>query len=338
MSRTYIIGRMGATVLMALAATLIVFLVAHFVPVDPIQSQLGDLASSKPEIVARYRAHWGLDKPLWQQYLVFLEKLSRGDLGQSIASRRPVLEDIKQYAPATFELATVATVLSLAVGIPLGVLAAIRRDSWIDHLARSISLVGVSAPTFWLAFIALALFYGGLEIAPSPGRLDAGAQPPAYVTGFYLVDSLLAGDFDMFRSALAHLILPSIVLAATNTGVITRTTRASMLDTLGQDYIRTARAKGVREWGVLARHALRNALIPVFTLGGVAYAQLLSGAVMTETIFTFPGMGRYAFQSAVVLDFPAITGIALVVGLIYLIVNLCVDLSYAIIDPRVARR
>jgi peptide/nickel transport system permease protein len=323
---------------MALAATLIVFLVAHFVPADPVQSQLGDLASSKPEIVARYRAHWGLDKPLWRQYLIFLEKLSYGDLGESIATRRPVLDDIKQYAPATFELGTLATCLALAVGIPLGVLAAIKRDSWLDHLARGVSLIGVSAPTFWLAFIALALFYGGLEIAPSPGRLDAGAQPPPHATGLYLVDSLWAGDLITFRSALAHLILPAVVLAATTTGVITRTTRASMLDTLDQDYIRTARAKGMQEWGVLAHHALRNALIPIFTLGGVAYAQLLSGAVMTETIFAFPGMGRYAFQSAVVLDFPAITGITLIVGLIYLIVNLGVDLSYAAIDPRVVRR
>ncbi len=325
-------------VLMALAATLIVFLVAHLVPVDPIQSQLGDLASSKPEIVARYRERWGLDKPLWEQYLIFLEKLSHGDLGESIFTRRPVLADIKQYAPATFELATLATLLALAVGMPLGVVAAIKRDSWVDHLARGLSLVGVSAPTFWLAFMALALFYGGLEIAPSPGRLDAGALPPPYVTGLYAVDSLLAGDFGTFYNALAHLILPAIVLAATTTGVITRTTRASMLDTLDQDYIRTARAKGVREWGVLARHALRNALIPVFTLAGVAYAQLLSGAVMTETIFAFPGLGRYAFQSADVLDVPAISGITLVVGLIYLIVNLVVDLSYAFIDPRVVRR
>ena len=338
MSRKYVVARIGVTLLMALAATLVVFLVAHFVPVDPIQAQLGDLASSKPEIVARYRAHWGLDKPLWEQYLVFLQKLCRGDLGQSIATRRPVLDDIKQYAPASFELGTLAIVLAVVIGIPLGVLAAIKRDSWLDHLARGVSLVGVSAPTFWLAFIALALFYGGLEIAPSPGRLDAGASPPPPLTGLYLLDSLAAGDLRTFASAFAHLLLPSLVLAATTTGVITRTTRASMLDTLDQDYIRTARAKGVREWGVLLRHALRNALIPIFTLGGVAYAQLLSGAVMTESIFAFPGMGRYAFQSAVVLDFPAISGITLIVGLTYLIVNLVVDLSYAAIDPRVVRR
>jgi peptide/nickel transport system permease protein len=338
MSRAYVLARIAVTGVMALAATLVVFLVAHFVPVDPVQTQLGDLASSKPEIVARYRAHWGLDKPLWEQYLIFLQKLSRGDLGQSIATRRPVLEDIKQYAPASMELATLAIVLAFSVGIPLGVLAAIKRDSWLDHLARAVSLVGVSAPTFWLAFIALALFYGGLEIAPSPGRLDAGATPPPHVTGLYLVDSLLAGDLHTLASAFAHLLLPSIVLAATTTGVITRTTRVSMLDTLDQDYIRTARAKGVREQAVRFRHALRNALIPIFTLGGVAYAQLLSGAVMTETIFGFPGMGRYAFQSAVVLDFPAISGITLVVGLTYLLVNLAVDLSYAVIDPRVVRR
>ena len=338
MSRTYVAARIGVTAVMALAATLVVFLVAHFVPVDPIQTQLGDLASSKPEIVARYRAHWGLDKPLWEQYLIFLQKLSHGDLGESIATRRPVLEDIKQYAPASCELGTVAIILAFAVGIPLGVLGAVKRDSWLDHLARGISLVGVAAPTFSLAFIALALFYGGLEIAPSPGRLDAGALAPAPLTGLYLVGRLWSGDLHTFASAFAHLLLPSIVLAATTTGMITRTTRASMLETLGQDYIRTARAKGLREWGVLMRHALRNALIPIFTLGGVAYAQLLSGAVMTETIFAFPGMGRYAFQSAVILDFPAISGITLVVGLTYLLVNLAVDLTYGVIDPRVVRR
>jgi peptide/nickel transport system permease protein len=338
MSRRYVFARLAATAVMALVASLIVFLVAHFVPADPIQSQLGDLASSKPEIVAHFRTHWGLDKPVWEQYGIFLVRLTHGDLGESIATRRPVMDDIKQYAPATFELATLAAIIAGLVGIPLGVLAAVKRDSWLDHLARGISLVGVSAPTFWLAFVALALFYGGLQIAPSPGRLGPGSLPPAHVTGLYTVDSLLAGDLTTFGDALAHLILPAIVLAATNTGLITRTTRASMLDTLGQDYIRTARAKGVRERWVYIRHALRNALIPVLTLGGVAYAQLLSGAVMTETIFAYPGLGRYAFQSAVILDFPAITGITLLVALIYLLINLGVDLSYALVDPRVVRR
>jgi peptide/nickel transport system permease protein len=249
-----------------------------------------------------------------------------------------VLDDIRDYAPATFELATAAALLTVLVGLPLGVLAAIKRDSWIDYLARFVSLIGLSTPTFWLGFIALALFYGGLRIAPGPGQLDPGAIPPPRVTGLILVDSLLAGDLETFRSALAHLILPASVLAASTIGIVTRTTRASMLEALQQDYVRVAHAKGLRARVVVLRHALRNALIPVLTLGGLAYAQLLSGTVLTETIFSWPGLGRYAFESAVAVDFPAILGITLVVALIYLLVNFLVDISYAIIDPRVAQR
>jgi peptide/nickel transport system permease protein len=334
----YVLARAIGTVLMAVAVTLPTFLIVHFVPADPVQAQLGDLASANPEVVQSFRARWGLDRPIWEQYVIFLNGLAHGNLGESIATRRPVLDDIKDYAPATFELATAAALLTLVVGLPLGVLAAIKRDSWVDHLARFVSIIGLSTPTFWLAFIALALFYGGLRIAPAPGQLDPGAMPPPRVTGLMLVDSLLAGDGETFRSALAHLILPASVLAASTIGIITRTTRASMLEALSQDYIRVAHAKGLRESAVILRHALRNALIPVLTLGGLAYAQLLSGTVMTETIFSWPGLGRYAFESAVAVDFPAILGITLVVALIYLLVNFVVDMSYAIIDPRVAQR
>ena len=221
--------------------------------------------------------------------------------------------------------------------MPLGVLAAVRRDSWIDHVARLLSLVGVSAPTFWLAFIMLALFYGGLRIAPGPGRLDVVFLPPPTVTGLYLIDSALAGQWDVFRNAAAHLVLPGIVLAATTLGLITRTTRAAMLDALHQDYVRVARAKGMAEWAIVLRHALPNALIPVVTLGGLAYAVLLSGTVLTETIFSWPGLGRYTFRSAVTLDFPAIMGITFIVAVVYLVINLIVDLSYALLDPRVVR-
>jgi peptide/nickel transport system permease protein len=333
-----VLARAIGTLLMAVAVTLPTFLIVHFVPADPVQAQLGDLASANPEVVQSFRARWGLDRPIWEQYVIFLNGLAHGNLGESIATRRPVLDDIKDYAPATFELATAAALLTLVVGLPLGVLAAIKRDSWVDHLARFVSLIGLSTPTFWLAFIALALFYGGLRIAPAPGQLDPGAMPPPRVTGLMLVDSLLAGDGETFRSALAHLILPASVLAASTIGIITRTTRASMLEALNQDYIRVAHAKGLRERAVILRHALRNALIPVLTLGGLAYAQLLSGTVMTETIFSWPGLGRYAFESAVAVDFPAILGITLVVALIYLLVNFVVDMSYAIIDPRVAQR
>src|SRR5271166_3949231 len=234
----YILSRLGLTAVMALLSTLVVFLIANTVPGDPILAQLGDIAASNKEFVAEWRAKWGLDLPLWERYFIFLTGLFRGDLGISIASHRPVLDDIAQFAPATIELATISFLLALIVGIPLGILAAVHRDSWIDHLARIVSLIGVSSPTFWLAFIMLALFYGGLQIAPGPGRLDPIALPPPTVTGFFLVDTLLAGDWHGFRDTLAHLVLPSVVLAATTLGLITRTTRASMLESLQQDYVR----------------------------------------------------------------------------------------------------
>jgi peptide/nickel transport system permease protein len=337
MPARYVGTRVVASVLMAVAATLVVFLIAHTVPADPILAQLGDKASANAELVARFRARWALDRPLWEQYGIFVARLARGDLGESIASRRPVLADIAQYAPATVELSTLAALIAMAVGVPLGVLAAVRRDSWLDHAARLGCLVGVSAPTFWLAFLVLATLYGGLEIAPAPGRLDAGALPPPHVTGLYLLDSLLAGSAATFRSALAHMLLPAVVLAASTVGLITRTTRASMLEVLGQDYVRVARAKGLRERAVVGRHAVPNALIPVVTLGGLAYAELLAGTVLTETIFSWPGLGRYTYQSAIALDFPAILGVTLLVAFIYLVMNFVVDLSYLVIDPRVAR-
>jgi len=213
-----------------------------------------------------------------------------------------------------------------------------RRDSWIDHLARAVSLTGVSAPTFWLAFIMLAVFYGWLGWAPGPGQIGSDQFPPPEVTGFMLIDAPLAGQWDTFWDALSHLVLPSIVLASATMGLITRTTRAAMLEALSQDYIRVARAKGLLRRAIMMHHALPNALLPVVTLGGLAYAQLLTGTVLTETIFSWPGLGRYTFQSAVILDFPAIMGITLVVAIVYVIVNLVVDVSYALLDPRVMRR
>ncbi|MCZ0738281.1 ABC transporter permease [Phreatobacter sp. AB_2022a] len=333
----FIVSRLGTTAMMALLATLVIFLIANTVPGDPILAQLGDVAASNKEFVAEWRAKWGLDLPLWHRYLLFLKGLAQGDLGISIASQRPVLEDIAQFAPATIELATISFLLALGIGIPLGIMAAVWRDTWIDHVARVVSLVGVSSPTFWLAFIMLAIFYGGLEIAPGPGRLDAIAMPPPSVTGLMLIDTVIAGDWETFRDAAAHLVLPSIVLAAATLGLITRTTRASMLESIQQDYVRVARAKGLKRYTVITGHVLPNALIPVVTLGGLAYANLLTGAVMTETVFSWPGLGRYTFRSAATLDFPAIMGITLIVALVYLLINLLIDISYALLDPRVNR-
>lgn len=333
----YIVSRLGLAIAMALLSTLVIFLIANTVPGDPVLAQLGDVAASNKEFLMQYRAKWGLDLPLWERYFIFLKGLVHGDLGISIATNRPVLDDIAAYAPATIELATMGFLLSIVVGIPLGILAAVRRDSWIDHAARLISLIGVSSPTFWLAFIMLAVFYGGLQIAPGPGRLDPVAFSPPMVTGFFLIDTLVAGDWNAFRDALGHLILPSIVLAATTLGLITRTTRASMLESLQQDYVRMARAKGLMERAVVISHVLPNALIPVVTLAGLAYANLLTGAVMTETVFSWPGLGLYTFRSAAALDFPAIMGITIVVAVTYLLINLVIDISYALLDPRVLR-
>ncbi len=333
----YILSRLAAAAVLAILATLVIFLIANTVPGDPALAQLGDLAASNPEFLKAFRAKWALDLPLWERYFIFLKALIHGDLGISIASQRPVLDDIINYAPATIELATAGFLLSIVIGIPLGIIAAVRRDSWIDHVARFISLIGVSSPTFWLAFIVLAIFYGELQIAPGPGRLDAIAFPPPHVTGLYLIDSIVAGDWGAFYDAAAHLILPATVLAASTLGLVTRTTRASMLESIQQDYVRVARAKGLAEWRIVVSYILPNALIPVVTLGGLAYANLLTGAVMTETIFSWPGLGRYTFRSAAALDFPAIMGITLMVAITYLVINLLIDISYALLDPRVLR-
>jgi peptide/nickel transport system permease protein len=334
----YVASRLVTAVVMVVLASLTIFLIANTVPGDPVLTQLGDLAASNPVIVAEFRAKWGLDLPLWQRYWIFLSGLVQGDFGQSIASRRAVLADIIDYAPATIELASCAFVLALGIGLPLGVLAAVRRDSWVDHVARAVSLVGVSAPTFWLAFIMLAIFYGALDWAPGPGRLDPISFPPDRVTGLLLVDSLLAGDRDLFWDAASHLVLPSIVLASATLGLITRTTRAAMLEALAQDYVRVARAKGLKRWLVICGHALPNAMLPVVTLGGLAYANLLTGAVLTETVFSWPGLGRYTFRSATTVDFPAIMAITTIVAAVFVVVNLLVDLSYALLDPRVLKK
>jgi peptide/nickel transport system permease protein len=329
----YLARRVLLMVVAALGVTLISFLISHAVPSDPVVSNLGQQASQRPEIVAAFRAKWGLDRPLHEQYLSFLGNLVHGDLGTSINTRRPVATDVSQFLPATVELSTVSILFALIVGLPLGIFAAIARDGPVDHLARLVSLIGVSIPIFWLAAVALVLFYATLQIAVGPGRLGPQIQAPPSATGFLTIDSLLAGDMATFRSAIEHLMLPGLVLGSSVMGLITRVTRSSLLEVLGQDYVRTARAKGLVEHLVVSRHALRNALIPTVTVLGLAYGSLLSGAVLTETIFAWPGLGRYAYQSAITNDFPAIMGVTFVIALIYILVNLLVDLAYALLDP-----
>ncbi len=331
----YIARRVVLMAVAALGVTLISFLVAHTVPADPIVSNLGQIASQRPEIVQAFREKWGLDKPLHVQYIAFVGNLTRGELGTSINTRRAVTKDLALFFPATIELATAAVLFALVLGIPLGIFAAVRRDGPVDHLARGVSLVGVSIPIFWLATVSLVLFYATLHWTVGPGRLGPQIERPAVVTGLYTIDSLLAGDFETFRDAASHLILPGLVLASSIMGLVTRVTRSSMLEVLSQDYTRTARAKGLSAGRVIARHALRNALIPTVTILGLAYGGLLSGAVMTETIFAWPGLGRYAFQSVRTNDFPAIMAVTFVIGLMYVLVNLVVDLLYGWLDPRI---
>ena len=331
----YIIRRLALLVPMLVGITLLTFAVSHFVPSDPVATGLGERASSDPEIVAAFRARWGLDEPLPTQYLRYLAGLLHGDLGVSISSHRAVTDDLRQYLPATIELATAAMLISVAIGIPLGVMAAVRREGILDRAIRVISLAGASVPVFWLALLAMLLFYSRLGWVPAPGRLDAAMTPPPTVTGFYTIDSLLAGEGDRFANALHHLALPACTLAIYQLAYIVRVTRSSMVEAIGQDYVRTARAKGLRERVVVSRHAFRNALIPVVIYLGLGFGGLLSGTVITETIFSWPGVGRYAFQASSTLDFPAIMSVTVVIAVMYVLVNLIVDVGQVLIDPRI---
>jgi peptide/nickel transport system permease protein len=320
---------------MLVGITLLTFVLSHAVPADPVTASLGEQAAADPAVVAAFRREWGLDRSLPEQYGVYLWNLARGNFGVSISTRQPVWLDLRQTFPATVELAVVAMAASVVFGIPLGVLSAVTRGRLIDQLTRVISLIGVSMPIFWLGLIALVVFYARLGWAPSPGRLSATLGPPPLVTGFLLIDSLLAGRPAVARDALGHLLLPAAVLATYNLGIVTRLMRGSTLDVLGEDYVRTARAKGLAEGAVTLRHAARNALIPVITVIGLSFGRLLSGAVIIETVFAWPGLGSYAFRTATSLDFPAIMGVGIVVATIYVVANLLVDVAYALIDPRI---
>ena len=330
----YILRRLLLAIPLLLGITLIAFAISQFVPSDPVVANLGQSAMSDPTIVAAFRKEWGLDRPVHEQYLTYLGNLLQGDLGRSIKSRRPVVEDLRAYLPATIELATAATLIGTLAGIGFGVISAVRRNALIDGVVRAVSLVGVSLPVFWLALVALQIFYARLGWFPGPGRLDVGMEPPPRLTGMVTIDALAAGQWGVLWSGLTHLMLPALVLSTFTTGLVTRVTRSAMLEVLGQEYIRTAYAKGLRERLVVLRHALRNALIPVVTVIGFSYGNLLAGTVLTETIFAWPGIGWYAYRASTSLDFPAIMGVSMVIALIFVITNLVVDLLYFVLDPR----
>lgn len=331
----FVTRRLIALVAMLFGITLITFLLTHLVPGDPAAANLGQRAMSDPEVVKAFNERNGLDKPLPVQYFKYLGGVLHGDLGVSQRTQTPVGEDLLQYVPATLELALTAIVISVIIGVSLGIIAAMRRNTWIDQILRVVSLSGVSVPTFWLALVCYYVFFFKLGWLPGGGRLNPGASPPPFHTGMYTIDSLIAGNTAKFGDALSHLILPALVLAAFTIGLLTRFTRASMLEVLNNDYVRTARAKGMPERTVIRRHVLRPALVPILTVFGVAFGSLLSGTVLVEKIFSWPGIGQYAYESALNLDLPSIMGVSLVVATIYIVINFVVDILYGVIDPRI---
>ncbi|QPL29553.1 ABC transporter permease [Pseudomonas fragi] len=325
--------RLLGLLLVVFGVSLITFTISHLIPGDPARLIAGDRASDA--LVAGIRHQLGLDLPLYQQYGRYVLDLVQGDLGTSIRTNRPVLEDLQAFFPATLELALVALFLAIVVGVPLGVLSAVYHNRAIDQIARTLAVTGISTPAFWLGLGAIVLFYGHLGWLPGGGRLSEGLTPPSTITGFYLIDSLLAGNFSLFVDALKHLILPAATLGFVTLGVISRQIRSAMLDQLGEDYIRTARAYGLSKWTVILRHALPNALIPSVTVLGLTLGDLLYGAVLTETVFAWPGMGAYVVKSIQSLDFPAVMGFAILVSFIYVLLNMTIDLLYRVIDPRI---
>jgi peptide/nickel transport system permease protein len=334
----YLGRRLALAVVALFGVVLVAFLVAHMVPADPLATVLSDQATKDPSIRAAYVKRWGLDRSLPEQFVAYLTNVLRGDLGESFTTRRPVLQDLRQFLPATIELSLAALLVAVGGGVPLGVMAAMRHNGAADHAARVVSLIGAASPIFWTGLIALYVFYYALGWVPGPGRLDSHLTMPPSVTGFLLVDSLASGRAELFWSAAYHLVLPAAVLGWFIMGLIARTTRAALLEVLAADYVRTARSKGLAEGLVIGVHALRNALIPVVTVIGLTFASLLSGAVLTETVFAWPGIGRYAVTASTRLDYPAILGVTMLTAVIYLTVNLLVDLLYGVLDPRIRVR
>ena len=330
----FIIRRLLLSAVVLLLVTVVTFTIAHSIPGDPISSVVSDRVND-PAVIASYRKKFGLDKPLTVQYVYYMKNLAKGDMGLSITTQQPVTKDLSRYLPATLELSGAAILFAIFTGVPLGIVAALKHNKAPDAIARSVSLLGASVPVFYLALLSLYVVSFRLGLLPFGGRLGPGQDPPPNVTGMYTVDALLAGDLGLFWVALKHLIQPAIVLGAFSMGIVSRMVRSSLLEVMGQDYIRTARSKGLAEIKVVGVHALRNALIPTITVIGLLVGSLLAGAVLTETTFAWPGLGRYAVQAATKLDFPAILGVTLISAVIYVIVNLIVDVLYSVLDPRI---
>jgi peptide/nickel transport system permease protein len=329
----YILRRLLLMGPVVFGVIVITFLTSHLIPADPAQMMAGPQAPE--EVLIALRISMGLDKPLYQQFMIYLFQLLHGDLGISITTHRPVLDDLMTFFPATLELTLAAMTLAIAVGIPLGIATATRHNRLPDHVIRVFSLIGVATPVFWSGLLGLLVFYYALGLVPGPGRIDVGIAPPPRITGLFTLDSILQLNWPAFLSSLDHLILPTVVLAFHGFGMIVRMVRSGMLEVLREDYIVMARAKGLPESVVVYKHAFKNAMTTTLTLIGLMFGSSLAGTVLIETIFSWPGIGSYAVTAITHVDFAAVMGYTILVSLIYIFVNLGVDLLYGIVDPRI---
>lgn len=332
----YILRRLGLMVVLLFGVSVLVFMISHFVPSSPESANLSQSALADPEIVAAYRAKWGLDKPVWEQYVIYMKNiLVNHDLGTSIRTGRPVLDELRQYFPATLELSVFAMIIAIVLGVTFGVVSAIFQNKPIDQILRAVSVSGVSLPSFWFSLLVMNLFCKVFAIFPSGNRYDPRLYDPTGGTGLYVFDAIRWGNFPLLADVLSHLFLPALVLGFFTMGLITRQTRSNLLEVMSSDYIRTARSKGMSQRRVVVHHALGNALVPVITVSGMGFCNLLGGMVFVEKIFSWPGIGQYAYLAAVNLDFPAICGVSLLIAVVYVVVNLVIDILYGVIDPRI---
>lgn len=328
----YVLKRIAMVIPVMIGVSIIVFALMRVFSPDPAPIVLGQHATQ--EAMAAWREEKGLNEPVVVQYWSYLKGAVQGDLGTSYYSSTPVAREIGARFPATIELAVAAIIFASTVGILLGVVAAVKKNSVFDAAGMLIALVGVSIPIFWLGILMIMLFSGYLHLLPTGGRINVLLEPTE-VTGFYMINSLLEGNWAAFRDAFIHLILPALTLGMYSMAIITRMTRSTMLDALGQDYVRTSRAKGISEFKVIGKHALRNSLIPVTTVIGLQFGALLGGALLTESVFAWPGIGKYTVDSILKSDFPMVQGIVLLVAVVFVTVNLAADLLYAYLDPRI---
>jgi ABC-type dipeptide/oligopeptide/nickel transport system permease component len=328
----YIIKRLIMLIPVILGVSIMVFIVMHVFASDPTSIILGQHATT--EQIERLREQLGLNQPLYVQYFNFLKGILHGDLGSSLITNTSVASEIGSRFPATLELALISIILASVFGILIGVISAVKQNTIIDYVSTVVSLLGVSMPIFWLGLMLIILFSVKLGLLPAAGRIQIGLEPE-HITGLYILDSLITGNMEALKSSLSHIVLPSVALASYSTAIIARMTRSTMLEVIRQDYVRTARAKGIFERVIILSHALRNALIPIVTVIGLQLGSLLGGAVLTETVFAWPGVGSYTIDAILKSDYPVVQGAVMMLAIIFVVVNLIVDLLYAQLDPRI---